>query len=77
MVAIEPKNLSEFSTVLLSNTFVFADFYAPWCGPCQSVAPFFSQMASTHTKKGKIAFVKVNTDECTDIASRYAIRRCV
>ena len=51
---------------------VVADFWAPWCGPCRSMAPFFAQAARTLATEAR--FVKVNTDANPDLAARYGIR---
>jgi len=48
------------------------DFWAPWCGPCRTMAPQFAQAAGQ--LKGRVLFVKVNSDENPQTASRYAIR---
>jgi thioredoxin 2 len=47
------------------------DFWAPWCGPCKMMAPFFEQ-AATEFEPG-VRFVKVNTDENPMLAQRYGI----
>jgi thioredoxin 2 len=48
------------------------DFWAPWCGPCQSMAPHFARAAAQ--LKGRAIFVKVNSDDNPQTASRYGIR---
>jgi thioredoxin 1 len=50
---------------------VMVDFLATWCGPCRTIAPTIEELAKEYT--GKAKFVKVNTDENPDLASRYKI----
>ena len=58
--------------VIKSQGLVMVDFWATWCGPCKIVAPVVEELAKEY--EGKVTFVKVNTDENADIASRYNIR---
>ncbi|MGE0373632.1 MAG: thioredoxin TrxC [Gammaproteobacteria bacterium] len=51
---------------------VLADFWAPWCGPCRSMAPHFERAAQT--LKDRVRLVKVNTEEAPGLAQRYGIR---
>lgn len=51
---------------------VVIDFWAPWCGPCQMMAPEFAKAAAQAA--GEALFVKVNTDEQQQIAGQFRIQ---
>ena len=51
---------------------VLVDCWAPWCGPCQSFAPTFSQAAAQ--LEPKLRFAKLNTEQEQSIAGRWNIR---
>ncbi len=51
---------------------VLVDFWAPWCGWCQRLAPGFERLASEYA--GRVAFVTVNVDEQIGLAQRYGVQ---
>ena len=51
---------------------VLVDFWAPWCGPCRTMAPFYAQAAQRLEPQFRV--VKVDTEQAQDLAARYAIR---
>jgi len=50
---------------------IMVDFWAPWCAPCRMVSPTVEELAKEY--QGRMKFLKLNTDENPDIASKYNI----
>lgn len=64
-----------FTAEVLNNDLpVLVDFWAPWCMPCQMMAPILDEL--TEEMAGKVKIVKVNTEEGAnqDLAVEYQIQ---
>jgi thioredoxin 2 len=48
------------------------DFWAPWCGPCRTMAPQFA--AAARDSATPVQFAKMNVDENTALAGRLGVR---
>ena len=68
-----PLDEASFDRHITKNDIpVVVDFWAPWCGPCKMMAPFYEQAAAELEPEFRLA--KVNTDEAQRLAAKYGIR---
>ncbi|XP_014488686.1 PREDICTED: thioredoxin-2 [Dinoponera quadriceps] len=49
---------------------VVIDFFAVWCGPCKMIGPKMEELAKDMED---VVFLKVDVDECEEIAAEYKI----
>jgi len=62
-----------FSQEVLSHPGpVVVDFWAPWCGPCRTIAPVLEELASLYKDKARVA--KLNVDQNPVTASKYQVQ---
>lgn len=72
--ALEVNKNNFQAEVLDSDKPVLVDFWAPWCMPCQMMAPILDELAVEMAEKVKIT--KVNTEEGgnQELAAKYQIQ---
>ena len=62
----------DFQTeVVLSDLPVVVDFYAPWCSPCQMLAPVLEKVAAKYA--GRIKVVKCDSDRDAHTAESFGV----
>ena len=57
--------------VLKSDSPVVVDFWVPWCGPCNMLAPITEKLSEEY--KGKFKFCKLNVDENPQTAMKCQV----
>ncbi|KAH7293788.1 hypothetical protein KP509_28G042400 [Ceratopteris richardii] len=65
---------SNFSTFLETNRFAMVEFYAPWCGHCQALAPEYGAAATELLAHSvPVPLAKVDGTEYPDLASKHGV----
>lgn len=66
------ENIEDYNILIKQNQPVLLDFYADWCGPCQSLLPTVEKLAKEY--EGNIEIQKVNVDKNSELASKFSVR---
>lgn len=64
--------MSTFNDIIQSEKPVLVDFFATWCGPCQTLAPILKQVKDS--LGNRISIIKIDVDKNQQIASQYQVR---
>jgi len=66
-------NSTEIKTFIQkSNDFILLDFYADWCGPCQTMNPVLESVLEE--TGGKIKMIKLNIDKHPQASVHFGVR---
>lgn len=72
---IEPRIIdldsSNFDKIVSAENPTLVDFWAEWCGPCQTMHPVFESLSK---KYPKIKFARVNVDNNQNIAMKFSVQ---
>ena len=65
-------NDANYKELLESGKPVVIDFWAPWCGPCRSIAPIVEELATAY--EDRVIIGKYNVDEGDELGVEFGIR---
>ena len=68
----EIQNTTDFNLTLNQDKPVLVDFYADWCGPCQTLIPILDELSNEN--KDDLQIAKVNVDKHSDLAQQFQVR---
>lgn len=69
-ISVSERDFDHF--VSRSQVPLFVDVWAPWCGPCRTMAPAFDEAA--RQLEPDMQLLKLNADEAPNVCHRFSIR---
>eukprot|EP00475_Leptophrys_vorax_P005922 TRINITY_DN1359_c0_g1_i1.p1 TRINITY_DN1359_c0_g1~~TRINITY_DN1359_c0_g1_i1.p1 ORF type:complete len:387 (+),score=60.61 TRINITY_DN1359_c0_g1_i1:84-1163(+) len=67
-------NNDNFDDYVGKDEGAFVEFYAPWCGHCQKLAPEYEQFGTAFKKTKSVVIAKVDCDEHKDLCGRFDVK---
>jgi thioredoxin 1 len=64
--------MGKFNDIISGNTPVLVDFFATWCGPCQTMLPIIDDVKNDFGSDLRV--LKVDVDKNIDVSQKYKIR---
>lgn len=64
--------MSNFSEIINKEQPVLVDFFATWCGPCQTLSPILKQVKDELGES--VSILKIDVDKNPAIATQFQVR---
>lgn len=72
MYQLKKIMMSKFQELINGNKPVLIDFFATWCGPCQTLAPI---LVETKEELGEVVnIIKIDVDKNQEIAAHFQVK---
>lgn len=72
MIDITLENFEAEVVTASMQTPVLVDFWAPWCGPCQSLGPVLEKLETEYA--GGFTLAKIDSDQQQQLAEMFGVR---
>lgn len=69
--AVDVNDENFESEVIKATIPVLVDFWATWCGACQTAGPIIDKIAGEY--EGKVKVCKLNVDEGANTSTQYSV----
>lgn len=66
------ESTEDFGQLVNQDKPILLDFYADWCGPCQSLLPVVDKLSKEY--EGKVEVRKVNVDQNRELSAQFQVR---
>lgn len=64
--------MNKFQELINGNKPVLIDFFATWCGPCQTLAPILVDVKKELGES--VSVIKIDVDKNQEIAAQFQVR---
>ena len=64
--------MSKFQELINGNKPVLIDFFATWCGPCQTLAPIL--VDAKEDLGDTVSIIKIDVDKNQEIAAQFQVK---
>jgi thioredoxin 1 len=64
--------MKTFQDIIQSDKPVLVDFFATWCGPCQTLGPILKEVKDSMGER--ISIIKIDVDKNQALAGTYQVR---
>jgi thioredoxin 1 len=68
-------NSEQFEQKLKNNEKMVVEFWAPWCGPCKIMKPYFEKVSQDlQNENFGVKLYTMNVDSNRELAMKYGVR---
>ncbi|MGD8525943.1 MAG: thioredoxin [Thioalkalispiraceae bacterium] len=72
IIDVNEQNFAQQVIEASQQALVLVDFWATWCGPCQTLVPLLEKLADEY--QGKFILAKVDVDQNQQLAGHFGVR---